>query len=76
MISGNGESFIFTIKNEKDIIKLKCINKLKEIWNSKDSMPSFGILDLRIFNESNLYDKSFSDVGNSYELPKGVENDS
>jgi len=39
-------------------------------------MPSFGILDLRIFNESNLYDKSFSDVGNSYELPKGVENDS
>ena len=27
MIAGNGDSFIFTIKNEKDIIKLKCIDK-------------------------------------------------
>ena len=36
-------------------------------------MPSFGIMDLRLFNNCNELDKSFADLGNSYALPDGIE---
>ena len=62
MISGNGESFIFTIKNENHIIKLKCIDKNKEIWNHKNYMPSFGSMALRLNNNSNAKE-SFAEIG-------------
>jgi hypothetical protein len=50
MIAGNGNSFIFSIKNDNEFIKLECINKDREIWNSKNNMPSFGTMDIRLAN--------------------------
>ena len=52
MIAGNGNSFIYTIKNNS-IVKLNCINNGKEIWNSKNNMPSFGTMDIRLANYCN-----------------------
>ena len=50
MIAGNGNSFIFSIKNDNEFIKFECINKYREIWNSKNNMPSFGTMDIRLAN--------------------------
>jgi hypothetical protein len=36
-------------------------------------LPSFGTMDLRLFNNCNELDKSFSEVGASYALPDGIE---
>ena len=52
MIAGNGNSFIFTIKNSS-FVKLNCINKDREIWNYKNNMPSFGTMDIRLANNCN-----------------------
>ena len=73
MIAGNGNSFIFSIKNDNEFIKFECINKYREIWNSKNNMPSFGTMDIRLANYCDLLDSSFAEVGNSYELPYGIE---
>jgi hypothetical protein len=48
------------------MIKLKCINKKREIWNSKSSLPSFGGMDLRIANLCNKSFNSFSEIGDSF----------
>jgi hypothetical protein len=73
LVAGNGESFLFKIIDGNDFIKVKCINKDKEIWNCKNNMPSFGPMDLRLLNNCNELDKSFSELGNSYALPNGIE---
>jgi hypothetical protein len=73
MIAGNGNSFIFSIKNDNEFIKLECINKDKEIWNSKNNMPSFGSMDIRLVNYCDKLDRSLAIVGHSYELPSGIE---
>lgn len=39
-------------------------------------MPSFGSMDLRLCYNCNELDKSFSELGNSYALPNGIEKDS
>ena len=75
-VAGNGESFLFKIIDGNDFIKLKCINKDREIWNCKNNMPSFGSMDLRLCYNCHELDKSFSELGNSYALPNGIEKDS
>ena len=75
MIAGNGESFLFTIR-DGSFVKLNCINKEKEIWNSKNNLPSFGKMDLRLVNYCNEFDNNFAEAGNSYALPEGMVKDS
>ena len=74
MIAGNGESFIFTIR-DGSFVKLNCINKQKEIWNSKKNLPSFGTMDLKLVYNCNEIEDSFAEVGDSFALPEGMVKD-
>ena len=76
VVEGNGESFIFTIKNGLELVKLQCINRKREIWNSKSNLPSFGGMDLRLISNCNEKTNNFSEIGDSYQLPQGIEKDS
>ncbi len=58
-------------------IKLKQI-RTASIYNCKDSMCTFGdyhFLDLQINNQTNQDSYSSCDLGYSYELPKGKDQD-
>ena len=39
-------------------------------------MPSFGRMDLRLYNNCNVSNKNFTEVGDSYALPDGIERNS
>ena len=47
-----------------------------EIWNSKNYLPSFGRMDLRLFNKCNVSVSNFSEIGDSFQLPQGIKKDS
>ena len=56
------------LKDEKDLIKLRCINKQKEVYHFEDYLCSFGI-DLLIHNDCNINYNSYSELGDRYECP-------
>jgi hypothetical protein len=49
----NGNSFIFSIRNDQSIVKLKCLRKKNEVQHDKDVMAWFGHADngLRITDD-------------------------
>ena len=52
------------MKDDKDLIKLRCTDKEEEVYHYKDYLCSFGWNDLFIDNDCNINYKSWSDLGN------------
>ena len=46
--SGSGNSFLFLLRDDMNFIKLRCINKKKEVYHHKDLLCGFGWRDLFI----------------------------
>ena len=57
------------LKDEKDLIKLRCTNKHKEVYHRQDLLCSFGTSDLNINNNCNIDYDSRSRLGRDYECP-------
>ena len=66
-----GHSFIFKLDKLNKIIKLSHIKNEEETYHGNNLLPTFGN-DLRIMEDCDLYDYSFSNVGDCYEPPKTV----
>ena len=76
---GNGNSFIFSLREDLNFVKLKCINKEKEVYHDIKFMFSFGECgNLTVLNDCNIKNSNHSRLGceNSYETPKGIHSDS
>ena len=40
--NGNGNTFIFSLRDDFNFVKLKCLNKSSEVYHYKDSLTCFG----------------------------------
>ncbi len=40
--SGNGNSFIFSLRDDFNFVQLKCLDKSKEVYHNKDWLTSLG----------------------------------
>ena len=50
-----------------NFIRLRCINKEKEVYHYGDSLCCFGLDDLNIMTDCNFDYVSYSELGNYYE---------
>ena len=70
------EAFIFSLRNEEAIGPFK--SKVKEdreseaIYRSSDCGPVFGEVDIKIRDEANTNQRSYTDFGEIYDAPTGV----
>ena len=71
---GNGNSFIFALKDDKELIKLRCKKKNEEIIICDDLLSSFGDWDLWIYDDCNINYYSRSNLGRVYESPSEDDN--
>lgn len=67
-----GHSFIFKLDKLNKIIKLSHRKGEEETYHGYNLLPTFGN-DLRIMEDCNINDFSFSNVGDCYEPPKDVK---
>ena len=65
---GNGNSFIFSLREDSNFVKLKSLNKSKEVYHEKSWLCSFGNSDGIIIKGEN---NNYSELGYRgwYELP-------
>ena len=40
--SGNGNSFVFSLRDDSNFVKLKCLKKEYEVFHNKKTLCSFG----------------------------------
>lgn len=74
---GEGKSFLFSLRDDGNIIKLKCIDKQRETYHKSSYMVSFDG-GFSIEDECNINEDSYSDLAYSkvYEVPQGYNRDS
>ena len=65
------------MRDESNFVKLKCLNKIYEVYHYKDELCLFGY-DGKVFyiKDNCNTNNSFSSLGsylNEYELPKGIQ---
>ena len=65
--SGSGISFIFLLREDMNLIKLRCTNKEYEVFHCKNYLYCFGGSDLNIKNDCNINYDSNSKLGDDYE---------
>ncbi len=73
---GNGNSFIFSLREDSNFVKLKCLDKTKEVYHNSSYMCSFGEDGgFRVYNNNS---SNCSNLGNNgyYELPEGIKQNS
>ena len=61
--SGNGNSFIFSLRDDFNFVQLKCLDKSKEVYHHKDWLTCFGC-EFNIANNCNINTISHSYLGN------------
>ena len=54
-----------------NLLKLRCINKQREVYHDKYCLCCFGWRDLLIMNDCNINYESWSELGAYYETPLG-----
>ncbi len=52
-ITGHGNSFLFVLRDDMNLIKLRCTNKEREVYHSEDYLCCFGD-DLCIGDDCNM----------------------
>ena len=61
------ESFIFSLSNpENRPLKMKCVKPKESIDDTRKDGPCFGYNDIKIGNNSNQNEESFSEIEGSY----------
>ncbi len=70
---GNGNSFIFSMRDDMSFMKIRCLNTKKEVFDDKDLLCCFGNSDLLIDNDCNINKSSESKLGEAYEKPAESE---
>ncbi len=65
--SGSGNSFIFLLRDNMNLIKLRCTNKEFEVYHREDLLCCFGGCDLLILPDCNINYDSNSELGIDYE---------
>ena len=70
---GEGNSFIYSFRDDQNIVKLYCTDTEKEVYHSDDLLCCFGINDLIIKSNCNVAAGSYSNLGMSYELPDDIQ---
>ena len=74
-MKNKGNSFIFKLDKLNKIIKLSHRESEEETYHGNNLLPTFGN-DLRIMEDCNINDFSFSNVGDCYEPPITVKKQS
>ena len=74
MKKGNGNSFIFSLRNNGDVVILRCTNNLNEVYNHSNILCSFGgIFGFIIKDDCNIKDNtSMLNSYGYYENPQGI----
>ena len=50
---GNGNSFIISLREDSNFVKLKCLNKTYEVYHSSSYLCSFGdIYGFKVYNNN------------------------
>ena len=76
---GNGNSFLFSLRDDFNFVKLRCLNKDKEVCHHPYILGSFGGgCGFTLFDDCNININSLSNLGawDYYELPNGIKVDS
>ena len=59
-------SFLFLLRDDLNLIKLRCTNKEEEVYHGEYALCSFGMDDLIINDDCNIDYDSWSNLGYSY----------
>ena len=74
--TGNGNSFVFSLRDDFNFIKLKCLNKKNEVYHNADWLTTIGYFasGFAIYNDCNINTNSYSSIGwgGYFELPEGI----
>ncbi len=70
---GSGNSFIFVLRDDMNLIKLRCKNKQREAYHDKDFLCCFGWKDIWIKSDCNIKYLSWSSLGDYCEKPSANE---
>ena len=68
--AAQGNSFIFSLRDNQKFEVLKCKESGIEVIHRGDLLASYGYQDIIIFNDCNIVSDNRSDLGLFYEPPK------
>ena len=75
--NGNGNTFVFSLRDDLNFVKLKCLEKSDEVYHHRDILTSIGYMEsgFTIYDDCNINERSISILGyeNKFELPKGIK---
>jgi hypothetical protein len=62
---GNGNTFVFSLRDDFNFVKLKCLNKYNEIGHGSSCLTWIGYCasGFVIHNDCNIYTNSISNLG-------------
>jgi hypothetical protein len=70
---GKGNSFIFSLRDDENFVKLKSLKKEIEVYHDPCFMSDFGKgQGFWICDDCNVESESYSNIGENYEAPKGI----
>ena len=63
--NGNGNTFIFSLRDDFNFVKLKCLDKRKEVYHDAEYLTCIGLhgSGFCIFDECNINTYSYSCLG-------------
>ena len=74
---GNGNSFLFSLRENSNFVKLNCMNKEKEVKHISNCLCHFGGdgKGFRLWKGCDVAKEGFSALGDNdiYELPEGIQ---
>ena len=74
--NGNGNTFIFSLRDDFNFVKLKCLNNKYEIFNCGGYLTAIGsgANVFYIIHDCNINTTSYSNFGEieQFELPQGI----
>jgi hypothetical protein len=61
-VNGNGNSFVFSIRDDFNFVKLKCLNKTNEVYHNASylTMIGYNASGFHIYNDCNINTNSYS----------------
>ena len=79
-ISGNGNTFVFSLRDDFNFVKLKWLNKYYEALHYANYLTSIGYCasGFHIYDDCNINTSSCSNLGRDgqFALPQGIKADS
>ena len=76
---GDGNTFVFSLRDDFNFVKLKCLDKEYEIYHDKVNLACIGNMQSGFWIENNFTNRSgrsYLGLFGKFELPQGIQSES